>query len=183
MFEDRDEILENYSCFLKTVKNDMEQSSKKLDAAEHARNKNLQHKNRKLNEETDISLYKDSYNMGIIVVSAAYETAGTILHVNDRAKIILKINEMTIGENPQLDDFIPSPFHKGHNKLMRDFIDFATSTSVFRPSLVVYNSRKFLVEVTYKFKAIAFNNVPMFVTGIRQKPKTTREVAIFTDYT
>jgi hypothetical protein len=38
--------------------------------------------------------------IGIIVVSASYETSGTILHINDMAKMMLEIDENMLDVDP-----------------------------------------------------------------------------------
>ncbi|CAG9317120.1 unnamed protein product [Blepharisma stoltei] len=128
----------------------------------------------------DNRLEKYGKGVGVILVSCAAESFGSIVYLNEKAATTLKTSISTI-HGSSIMTFIPPPYDISHEKLMKKFIFDCISTQVScHQDLVFQCTDGFLLECDTLIKLSAFHNSAYFLISFKPK-KTSRHIALVSD--
>ncbi|CAG9317123.1 unnamed protein product [Blepharisma stoltei] len=115
--------------------------------------------------------------VGVILISCAVDSFGSIAYLNEKAAVTLKSSIINISGTSVMN-FIPPPYDLIHEKIMKKFIFECTSTLVSSHHDLVFRCTDgFLLECDTLIKLSAFHNSAYFLLSFKPK-KTSRHVAL-----
>ncbi|CAG9320294.1 unnamed protein product [Blepharisma stoltei] len=166
------ESYDHYASFLENIVSNIEEAN-----LIH-RKKNVLNINNFHGEYQNLENY--GKDVGVLLVSCSEEAFGTICYINDKASQILKTSIVNALGIP-LANFIPHPFGRLHDMLMKNFLKESTRVDIpSHRTLCLQANDGFLIECYTMINLTAFYDSAYFLVSFKPR-STTRQVAIISE--
>ncbi|CAG9328655.1 unnamed protein product [Blepharisma stoltei] len=121
-----------------------------------------------------------SENHGVMLISLARASFGTVSYINEKAAMILKVSQTEV-VGGDLTNFIPWPFSVNHNDKLLKFYNTCTETVVNKlSSLYLLDHNRFIIEIYILVRVTAFNDQAYFMASFTPI-NTTRQALLISE--